>query len=105
MRTPGNGSDSRARPGADGKRRPGRSVVVVCALLLTAIGASACQPAGQASGEGAKRKTPSGLDVPRYVSLKFNEVNARGGPGDDYKLLWTYRARGLPLQVIAETSD
>ena len=52
-----------------------------------------------------RRRTPSGLPVPRYVTLKFDEVNARGGPGDDYRLLWTYRARGLPLQVIAETSD
>ena len=51
------------------------------------------------------RTTPSGLPVPRYVSLKFGEVNARAGPGDDYRLLWTYRARGLPLQVIAETSN
>jgi SH3-like domain-containing protein len=32
-------------------------------------------------------------------------VNARGGPGDDYKLLWVYHARGLPLQVVAETYD
>src|SRR5690606_30944853 len=23
----------------------------------------------------------------------------------DYRLLWTYRVRGLPLQVIAETAD
>jgi SH3-like domain-containing protein len=43
--------------------------------------------------------------VPRYVSLKFDEVNARGGPGDDYRLLWVYRARGLPVQVVEETSE
>jgi SH3-like domain-containing protein len=59
---------------------------------------------GAEAGE-APRRTPSGLPVPRYVSLKFGEVNARAGPGDDYKLLWTYRVRGLPLQVIAETAD
>ena len=53
----------------------------------------------------APKTTPSGLPVPRYVSLKFAEVNARGGPGDDYKLLWIYRARGLPLQIVAETYD
>ncbi len=53
----------------------------------------------------APRQTPSGLPVPRYVTLKFNEVNARGGPGDDYRLLWVYRARGLPLQVVAETQE
>ena len=51
------------------------------------------------------RPTPSGLPVPRYVSLKFDEVNARAGPGDDYKLQWVYRTRGLPLQVVAETRD
>jgi SH3-like domain-containing protein len=53
----------------------------------------------------ADRATPSGLPVPRYVSLKFDEVNARAGPGDDYRLLWIYRARGLPVQVVAETAE
>jgi SH3-like domain-containing protein len=61
-------------------------------------------------GQGGKpsaqtRETPSGLPVPRYVSLKFGEVNARNGPGDDYRLLWVYRARGLPVQVVAETKE
>jgi SH3-like domain-containing protein len=64
-----------------------------------ALGATA------ASAAGAERPTPSGLPVPRYVSLKFDKVNARAGPGDDHRLLWVYRARGLPLQVIAETSE
>lgn len=51
------------------------------------------------------RVTPSGMPVPRYVSLKFDKVNARSGPGDDHKLLWVYRVRGLPVQVVAETSE
>ena len=53
----------------------------------------------------APRQTPSGYEVPRYVTLKFAKVNARAGPGDDHKLLFVYRKRGLPLQVIAETSE
>ena len=53
----------------------------------------------------ADRPTPSGLPVPRYVTLKFGEVNARAGPGDDYRLLWVYKARGLPVQVVAETRE
>lgn len=53
----------------------------------------------------ADRPTPSGLPVPRYVTLKFGEVNARAGPGDDYRLLWVYRARSLPVQVVAETRE
>jgi SH3-like domain-containing protein len=64
-----------------------------------------CLAAGGASAAEPVRPTPSGLPVPRYVSLKFDEVNARSGPGDDYRLLWVYRARGLPVQVVAETSD
>lgn len=53
----------------------------------------------------ADRPTPSGLPVPRYVSLKFGKVNARGGPGDDHRLLWVYRTKGLPVQVVAETAE
>jgi SH3-like domain-containing protein len=53
----------------------------------------------------AERPTPSGLPVPRYVTLKFDKVNARAGPGDDHRLLWVYRVRGLPVQVVAETSE
>jgi len=51
------------------------------------------------------RVTPSGLAVPRYVSLKFDAVNARAGPGDDHRLLFVFHARGLPVQVVAETTD
>lgn len=53
----------------------------------------------------ADRPTPSGLPVPRWVTLKFGQVNARAGPGDDYKLLWVYTVRSLPVQVIAETRE
>ncbi len=70
--------------------------------LLTALCAFAAADAGPKRDE---RQTPSGMPVPRYVSLKFDKVNARAGPGDDHRLLFVYRVRGLPLQVIAETSE
>ena len=79
-------------------------------LKTTALGALAalalCAPAPAAEKVPAgERQTPSGMPVPRYVSLKFDKVNARAGPGDDHKLLFVYRVRGLPLQVVAETSE
>ncbi len=43
--------------------------------------------------------------MPRYVSTKFDKVNARVGPGDDYAVKWVYRVKGLPLQVVAETEE
>jgi SH3-like domain-containing protein len=51
------------------------------------------------------RPAPSGLPVPRWVSLKFDEVNARAGPGEDYGVVWVYRARRLPVQIVEETRE
>ncbi len=51
------------------------------------------------------RPTPSGLPVPRWVSLKFGTVNARSGPGDDYPTVWVYSAKHLPVQIVAETRE
>src|SRR5688572_22767921 len=57
------------------------------------------------AAQAADRPTPSGFPVPRYVTLKFGKVNARAGPGDDHRLLWVYRTKGLPVQVVAETAE
>ena len=67
-------------------------------LIFAGVAALAAPPP-------ADRQTPSGLPVPRYVSLKFDDVNARAGPGDDHRLLWVYHARGLPVQVVAENLE
>jgi SH3-like domain-containing protein len=70
-------------------------VLMVWILALPALAQVASKP----------RITPSGLPVPRYVALKFDPVNARAGPGDDHRLLWVFHARGLPVQVTAETDE
>lgn len=46
-----------------------------------------------------------GPKIPRWASLKFGEVNARAGPGEDTRVVFVYRARGLPVQVLAETRE
>lgn len=48
-------------------------------------------------------QTPSGFRVPRYVSLKYGEVNGRSGPSTAHPVVWRYSRRGLPLIVVAET--
>lgn len=50
-------------------------------------------------------KTPSGFEVPRYVSLKFGKINGRSGPSMNHPVLWEYRRRGLPVIVVAETEQ
>ncbi|MEQ8697411.1 MAG: SH3 domain-containing protein [Bauldia litoralis] len=45
---------------------------------------------------------PSGLPVPRFVSLKASRVNVRVGPGEDYKIAWVFVKPGLPIEVVQE---
>ncbi|MEM8770085.1 MAG: SH3 domain-containing protein [Pseudomonadota bacterium] len=49
--------------------------------------------------------TPSGLPVPRFVSLKAAKTFCRGGPTFAHPVKLTYVRRGLPVMVIAETRD
>ncbi len=77
----------------------------VAAILVAVLPCACSRRDGANAVQAGARQTPSGLPVPRYVSLKFDKVNARGGPGDDYDLKWIYRVKGLPLQVVAETDE
>lgn len=45
---------------------------------------------------------PSGLPLPRFVSLKSNRINLRVGPGRDYAVQWLYLKPGLPVEIIQE---
>jgi SH3-like domain-containing protein len=46
--------------------------------------------------------TTSGLPVPRFVSLKSDHVNVRGGPTKDNDVSWIYTRTGLPVEITAE---
>jgi SH3-like domain-containing protein len=87
---------ARDEAGAGAERGIRRAAAALALCALCGCGAK---------GEDKERVTPSGLPVPRYVSLKFDPVNARAGPSDDHRLLWVYHARGLPVQVVAETAE
>jgi SH3-like domain-containing protein len=50
----------------------------------------------------APAKGPSGLPLPRFVSLKATRVNLRVGPGRDYAVAWLYTKPGVPMEVIQE---
>ncbi|MFT4012791.1 MAG: SH3 domain-containing protein [Paracoccus sp. (in: a-proteobacteria)] len=42
------------------------------------------------------------LPLPRYVSLKGSEGNARRGPSLSHRIDWVFRHAGMPLRVVAE---
>lgn len=89
------GTSSKADSAGQGDPRRAALALISCAVL-----AAGCEKAPEGG-----RQTPSGLDVPRWVSLAFDESYARAGPAADHKILWVYRAKGLPVQVVAETRE
>jgi len=42
------------------------------------------------------------LPIPRFVSLKGNEGNARRGPSLTHRIDWVFTTAGMPLRVTAE---
>lgn len=75
--------------------------VVTCVALLCAL---APQGAGAqpADDDETARGPVTNLPLPRYVSLKASEGNARRGPGMTHRVDWVFRRRDMPLMVTAE---
>ena len=53
----------------------------------------------------ANNGSVTGLELPRYVSLKSNESNLRVGPSKNYPILIKYIISEYPLKVIEEYKD
>ena len=43
-----------------------------------------------------------GLPLPRFASLKSDQVNLRAGPGTRYPIQWVYNRRELPVEIERE---
>src|SRR5471030_3132986 len=44
----------------------------------------------------------SGLPLPRFASLKSDEVNVRTGPGPRYPVDWVFKRKMMPVEIVAE---
>jgi SH3-like domain-containing protein len=67
------------------------AVALVAALAPVSGAALAQDPA-----EG------TGLPLPRFVSLKSDDVNVRRGPGQEYDIAFTFVRAGLPVEITQE---
>ena len=54
------------------------------------------------SDQPQRETGPSGLPIPRFVSLKRSKVNVRRGPSSQHKLAWVFHFKGLPVEIVAE---
>jgi SH3-like domain-containing protein len=80
-------------------RNPKRAIITTFCIVLGTLVAA---PVELAASAHAASNGPSGLPLPRFVSLKAQRVNMRVGPGRDYKVEWMYTKRGLPLEILQE---
>ena len=49
--------------------------------------------------------TETGLEIPRYVSLKSNDANIRVGPSKNYPIKIKYIKKNYPLKVLEEYEE
>ncbi len=68
-------------------------------LILTSLAMFVAQ---SLVADTVKRGPVTNLPMPRYVSLKAGEANARRGPSLSHKIDWVYKRRGVPLEIYAE---
>ena len=83
----------------------GTAVAFGLAAGLLLAGFSAPGLAQESAGPAAANGSSSGLQVPRFVSLKSNKVNVRRGPSTDQSIVWVFARAGLPVEIIAESEN
>jgi SH3-like domain-containing protein len=74
-----------------------RNFLFLLFLVCSALPLYATEAGGISS---AIKRT--GLPVPRYASLRSDEVNMRSGPGQRYPVEWVYKRKGMPVEITAE---
>jgi len=76
---------------------------LLCLTALCAgLAATAPSPAIAQTQSQNAQLGPSGLPLPRFVSLRAPRANLRVGPGTDYAVQWTFVRSGVPLEIVQE---
>ena len=71
-------------------------------IILLFTCASIILASFQVLAKEIERGQVTNLPIPRYVSLKAKEANARRGPSLSHKIDWIYKRKNMPLEVYAE---
>lgn len=72
-------------------------------VALAAIGLpGTAAPQGADKSANAQQRKGSGLPIPRFASLRSDEVNVRTGPGPRYPVDWVFKRKSMPVEIVAE---
>ena len=66
------------------------------------VAAPAPPPPEPPKPEAPDKGTATGLPLPRFASLRADDVNMRAGPGTRYPIEWVYKRRDLPVEIERE---
>jgi SH3-like domain-containing protein len=78
-----------------------RAAAAASLILVIPFGSVTVMPAKATAAQDGT-VGPSGLPLPRFVSLKSGRVNSRIGPGVNYPVDWLYLKPGLPVEITQE---
>jgi len=75
-------------------RRLMADILVLCFALSAAL--AVAPPLASAA------ETESSGRLPRFVSLRSDQVNLRVGPGENYPIQWVLTRKEMPVEIIRE---
>ncbi|MBL4542785.1 MAG: hypothetical protein JKP97_13440 [Rhodobacteraceae bacterium] len=80
-----------------------RALIGAAAAIVIGLGLAVAAQETPAPGTAPPARGPeTNLPLPRFVSLKAGEANARRGPGMTHRVDWVFQRAGMPLMVTAE---
>lgn len=103
QRPAGQGQGNRAAAGA----AAGVAAGAAAGAAATAGAAKPTEPTPAPAPPPAAERAPtigsiSGRPLPRFASLRSDEVNMRSGPGTRFPIEWTFQRRDLPVEILRE---
>lgn len=83
------------------------AAAVAAAAAAAAAAATVVAPSAEPSPPAVdpNKGGVTGLPIPRFVALRFDDVNLRVGPGTRYPIDWVYHRRDLPVEILRELDD
>jgi SH3-like domain-containing protein len=78
------------------------AVAVLLALLAAPSGPRAADEPPDPAAKSDPLRKGSGLPVPRFASMRSDDVNVRAGPGTRYPVEWVFQRKNMPVEVISE---
>ncbi len=99
---PGTPKRPPAKPLAKPLAKPASKAAPAAAGAAAAAAAAAAAPKEPEKPAEPTKGSNTGAPLPRFATLRSDEVNFRAGPGTRYPIEWVYKRRDLPVVIERE---